>query len=95
MLKMSALADHATIYGGNNTDGISWQGKTPGKILISWRSVSPEFFSTSGMKILEGRNFEPTDSINYDKPSVRGNVIVTESLAKLMGKGSAMGKSIV
>ena len=87
-----ALADHATIYGGNNSDGISWQGKSPGKVLISWRSVNPEFFSTSGMKILEGRNFEPTDSINYDKPSVRGNAIVTESLAKLMGKGSQLGK---
>ncbi len=87
-----ALADHETIYSGNNSDGIIWQGKTPGKILISWRSVSPEFFSTSGMKILEGRNFESTDTINYDNPSVRGNVIITESLAKLMGKGSAIGK---
>ena len=39
-----ALADHATIYGGNNSDGISWQGKTPGKVLISWRSVILNFF---------------------------------------------------
>ncbi len=87
-----ALADHATIYGGNNTDGIGWPGKTPGKVLISWRSVSPEFFPTSGMKMLEGRNFEVTDTVNYDKPSIRANVIITESLAKLMGRGTAVGK---
>ena len=87
-----ALADHPTIYGGNNTDGFAWQGKTPGKVLVSWRSVGREFFNTSGMKIVEGRNFESTDTINYDNPSVRGNVIITESLAKLMGKGSALGK---
>ncbi|MGH2565676.1 MAG: ABC transporter permease, partial [Ginsengibacter sp.] len=45
-----ALSDHATIYGGNNTDDISWQGKPAGnKILISWRDVSPEFISSSGI----------------------------------------------
>jgi putative ABC transport system permease protein len=91
-IENAALADHPTIYGGNNTDGLAWQGKTPGKVLISWRSVGPEFFSTSGMKIVAGRNFEPTDSINYDIPSVRGNAVITESLAKLMGKGSVIGK---
>jgi predicted permease len=89
-----ALSDHTTIEGGNNTDNISWQGKSPGKILISWRDVSPEFFSTSGMKILEGRNFELTDSLNFDNPAISPNVIITQSFAKLMGKGSALGKTL-
>jgi putative ABC transport system permease protein len=93
-VETAALADHPTIYGGNNTDGITWQGKTPGKILISWRSVSPEFFSTSKMKMLEGRNFESTDSVNFDNPGIKGNVVITESLAKLMGKGSPLGKKL-
>ena len=87
-----SLSDHEIISGGNNTDGISWQGKTVGKIVISWRDVNPDFFSTSGMKILEGRNFEPTDSVNFDSHSISANVIITQSLAKLMGKGSAIGK---
>ena len=50
MIENVALADHAIIYGGNNTDNFSWQGKAPGKILISWRSISPEFFLISNMK---------------------------------------------
>jgi putative ABC transport system permease protein len=89
-----ALADHTIIYGGNNTDNISWPGKAPGKVLISWRSVDVDFFSTAGMKVSDGRSFESTDTVNYDKAAIRSNVIVTQSLAKLMGKGSAVGKSL-
>ena len=89
-----SLSDHEIISGGNNTDGISWQGKTVGKIVISFRNVNPDFFSTSGMKILEGRNFELSDSTNFDKPSIHANVIITQSLAKLMGNGSAIGKTL-
>ncbi len=88
-----ALSDHATIYGGNNTDGISWEGKPPGnKILVSWRDVSPEFITTSGMRLIEGRDFEQTDTTNLDNNVVVANVIVTRSLAKLLGKGSPIGK---
>jgi putative ABC transport system permease protein len=91
----AALADHATIYGGNNTDGLTWQTKTPGnKILISWRSVTPEFFSTQGMKIREGRDFYITDSLNYDLTNIKANVIITESFARLLGGGSPLGKTI-
>jgi len=37
-----ALSDHTTIYGGNNTDGLTWEGKPPGgKVLISGRYVTP------------------------------------------------------
>jgi putative ABC transport system permease protein len=89
-----SLSDHEIISGGNNTDGITWQGKTVGKIVISFRDVNPDFFATSGMKILEGRDFESSDSVNFDKPSVHANIIITQSLAKLMGKGSAIGKTL-
>ncbi len=84
-----ALSDHPTIYGGNNIDGMTWEGKIPGtKILISTRYVTPEFMKTSEIKILEGRDFQPDDSII--NKSI--NIIITESLEKLMGKGSAVGK---
>ena len=86
-----ALSDHATIYGGNNTDGLTWDDKAPGaKILISTRYVTPEFMKTSGLKVMEGRDFEGTDSI-YTSGL---NVIITQSLEKLMGKGSAIGKKL-
>ena len=41
-------------------------------------------------KVLEGRDFVVTDSVNLKKL----NVIITQSLAKLMGKGSALGKTL-
>jgi ABC-type antimicrobial peptide transport system permease subunit len=95
LVEYAGLADHPTIYGGNNTDDLAWNGKAPGnKILISWRSVDPDFFSTMGLKIINGRNFYVTDTLNYDNRSLHANAIITESLAKLIGKGSAIGKTI-
>jgi len=86
-----ALSDHATIYGGNNTSGLTWDGKTTSaEILISTRYVTPGFMNTSGMQVLEGRDFESTDSI-FTK---RINVIITKSFERLMGKGNAVGKLI-
>ena len=55
----AALADHTTIDGGNNTTSIDWPGKIPNSnIVISQRLVSPEFMSTIGMHIIEGRDFQ-------------------------------------
>jgi predicted permease len=87
-----ALEDHTTLYGGNNTGGLTWDGKaTTAQILISQRYITPSFFSTSGMKLLEGRNLKVTDS------AINNNtiyIVITQTLEKLMGKGSAIGKSL-
>src|SRR6202012_2665209 len=82
-----AIADHELIYGGNNTDNITWAGKQPGsKVLISQRYVTPEFMETAGLKILEGRNLTTLDT----GKSIR--LVITQSLEKMMGKGSAVSK---
>ncbi|HLX90086.1 MAG TPA: ABC transporter permease [Puia sp.] len=95
MVDNTALADHATIYGGNNDDGFVWKSKPPGaRILISWRDVSSDYLNTSGMKIMEGRDFRITDTLDFDHPPKTVNVIITESLARQMGQGSALGKTI-
>jgi len=98
-VKNVALADHNTLGGGNNTTAISWQGKDPkSNIVISQRLVSQEFMSTTGMHIIEGRDFQPTDEVRFNddhtpKDSINPmRVIVTESMAKLLGNGSAIGK---
>lgn len=84
-----ALADHSIIYGGNNTNGMTWEGKAPGsEVLISQRYVTPEFMATSGLNILEGRNLVVRDT---GRPV---HMIITKSLEKLMGKGSALGKTM-
>ena len=100
-VKNAALADHTTIGGGNNTTSIYWQGKDPNSnIVISQRLVSREFMSTTGMHIIEGRDFQPTDEVEFGdnhmpKDSTQPmNVIVTESMEKLLGKGNAIGKTM-
>jgi putative ABC transport system permease protein len=94
-----ALADHETIYGGNNTGDIRWDGKDPNSnILISQRLVSSEYMQVTGMHLMEGRDFLPTDVVELtddfkqkDSTLIQ-KVIITESTAKLLGKGSGIGK---
>jgi putative ABC transport system permease protein len=89
LIQSVALADHAIIYGGNNTSGLTWEGKPAGsQVLISQRYITPEFIETAGMKVLEGRNITVTDT---GKPI---RTLITRSMEKLMGKGSAVGKKL-
>ena len=91
MVENVALSDHPTLRGGNNTSIYTWEGKISGtEILISNRNVTPEFINTSQLKLLSGRDFISTDSVSSKKQ----NVIITQSLEKLMGKNSALGKTI-
>lgn len=96
LIKNIALSDHTTIYGGNNTGSLMWEGKAPGaEILISTRYVTSEFITTSGMKIMEGRDFQSTDSINDNFSGQTFNVLITQSFAKLMGnENKVIGKNI-
>ena len=91
VVKNVALSDHVTLNSGNTTGDLTWDGKTTNaEIPITFRNVTPDFIKTSGMQILEGRDFEPGDSIRSNK----FNVIITKSFARLMGDGSAVGKTI-
>ncbi|AEV97918.1 acetylornithine deacetylase [Niastella koreensis] len=91
LIENVALTDHVTMYGGNNTNGLTWEGKpASAMILISTRYVSPEFFQTSGINLMEGRDLTISDSM----ANKTINVVITQSLEKLMGKGSALGKRI-
>jgi putative ABC transport system permease protein len=83
-----ALSDHVTIYSGNSDSRFKWEGKQPNnQLLISFRTVSPEFISTSGMKVVDGKDFSaaPSDTLS---------VIVTKSLANIIDKNGAVGKII-
>jgi ABC-type antimicrobial peptide transport system permease subunit len=84
-----ALSDHATINGGNTDTRFTWQGKDKGQeIYIAHRSVSPEYVSTSGMQIIEGRDFSDNTVLEAN------SLIITQSMARLMGKETAVGKII-
>tara|TARA_R110002051_G_scaffold101611_2_gene172446 strand:+ start:2841 stop:5189 length:2349 start_codon:yes stop_codon:yes gene_type:complete len=89
MLESIGLNNSDILSGGNNTSGLEWQGGVDTEdVLVSTRYISADFFKTTGMTILEGRGF----SDNPLKDST--NLIVSESFAKLMGAGSAVGKTI-
>ncbi|MFT3705397.1 MAG: ABC transporter permease [Agriterribacter sp.] len=86
-----ALSNYNNLYDGNNTGGFSWEGKSSNnEVLISMRYISPGYIKTYGMKMLSGRDFVSTDSIE----SRNMNVVITQSLEKLLGKGNAVGKTL-
>jgi putative ABC transport system permease protein len=97
----AALADHTTLGAGNNTTAMSWPGKEPGSnVVVSQRMVSPEYIATLGMHLTEGRDFGPTDIMDLSLLSkardsaVTCHVIVTRTMARLLGSGSAIGKTM-
>lgn len=77
------------LYMGSTTTDFSWQGKDPkNQILLTQDWISPEYISTTGMQIRQGRNFYSI--ANQDSASV----IVNETLAKLIDKENAVGKIV-
>lgn len=91
LIENLAISNYNTLYGGNNTGGLVWEGKkSNNQILVSTRYVSPGYMKTSGIKILEGRDLVETDSVQ----SKRLNVLITQSLEKLMGNNTAVGKTL-
>jgi putative ABC transport system permease protein len=89
LVENAGLINHNPLYDGNNGSGLRWQGKDDSRdIIISYRHISKGLIPTLGLKLNEGRDFNSnakTDSLN---------VIITKSMAGLMGKGSAIGKTL-
>ncbi len=83
------LNNSGVLDGGNNGSGLEWTGGTNTEdVLIFFRYISSDFLETAGMELTEGRGF----SQNRAKDST--SVLITESFAKLMGEGSAIGKKV-
>ena len=89
LIENVALADHETIEGGNTDDRFKWKGAPQGAgIQIAYRKVSPEYIATSGMRIVEGKDFDA------GAVSEGSDIIVNESMARMLGPGPALGKII-
>jgi predicted permease len=85
----AALSTSTILNLGSNTGGFNWQGKDPNKqILITVESASPDYISTMGLKLKEGRNFYP------DIKADSGNVIINETLAKIINNKNIIGSLI-
>lgn len=83
--KQSAIMGASSISNGlidviNSTIGFEWEGKLPeDKFLITRLNADPWYLSTTGMKLISGRNFSPeipTDTTAY---------VINERAAKRMG----------
>ena len=77
----AALSNLNQLYMGSSTNDFRWDGKDPAKkILVTQDYITPEYISTTGIKIKQGRDFYPlasTDSLS---------VIINETLANMIGK---------
>ncbi|MGC1471335.1 MAG: ABC transporter permease [Psychroserpens sp.] len=88
-VKSVGLNNSDILSGGNNGSNLTWTGGTNTEdVLISFRYINSDFLETTGMKLAEGHGF--SDNVAKDSSSV----LITESFAKLMGSGSAIGKII-
>jgi putative ABC transport system permease protein len=80
------MSNNSVLQLGSNTGDYSWTGKDPSKqVLITVENVSPEYISTMGMHLKDGRDFY--SDMNADS----SNVIINETLAKMISKKSAVG----
>ncbi len=85
----AAATDHPTVNGGNTDNRFQWDNKPTGSdISIAHRNITPGYFSTSGMKIIKGRDFDAGSG------NESNNVIINESFAELLGAEKAVGKII-
>ena len=89
VVEKTALSDMENLSTSNNTTGFSWPGKDPNSNpLISIRNINPDYLTTMGMQLIDGRDFK----IDPNQDSL--SAMITEALAKMMGTGSAIGKSL-
>ena len=82
----ASLSLGTVLQGGYSTDGLSWPKHDQSKpVLISFELVSPEYIHTMGMRILEGKEFDP----EYARDSNR--VIINETLARILQEKNPVG----
>ena len=85
----ASLSNNQVLQLGSNTGDFAWDGKDPSKqVLITVEGVSPEYTSTMGMRIIEGRDFYA------DGKADSSNILINESLAKIINKKKVVGSII-
>ena len=89
VVENAAMSNNRVLNVGSSSGDISWQGKTPGsQLLVSMDWITPQYFSTMGMKLASGRDFYP------DITSDSSSIIINETFAKIIGKQDPVGDII-
>jgi putative ABC transport system permease protein len=79
----------------SSTTGFGWEGQSPkDNFLITQMNVDDDFFKTTGMSFISGRNFSA--QIISDTATDTGPFIVNETAARRMGytASTALGKTV-
>ena len=77
----AAMSNLNMLYMGSSTNDFRWDGKDPAKkMLITQDYITPEYLSTAGIKIKQGRDFHAIAATDSQ------SVIINETLAKMIGK---------
>jgi putative ABC transport system permease protein len=85
----ATLSSSSVLQLGSNTGDFDWTGKDPTKqVLITVENASPQYISTMGMRLAAGRDFHEIAAQDSN------NIIINETLAHIIGKGSAIGSLI-
>jgi ABC-type antimicrobial peptide transport system permease subunit len=85
----AAKGNQSVLNLGNSSGDFDWQGKDPNsRVLITTEWVSQEYVSTMGMKIKEGRDFNP------DAVSDTNSLLINETFANLIGRENLVGEQI-
>ena len=89
VVENAALTNSQVLNVGSSSGDFAWQGKSPeSQLLVSMNWVSPEFISTTGMKLVSGRDFYP------DITSDSSSIIINETFAKIISKKDPVGDII-
>ncbi|MBS1606072.1 MAG: ABC transporter permease [Bacteroidetes bacterium] len=71
------------------TKEMTWAGADPNKdVKMCWENVSPEYFSTMGLRLSEGRAFYP------DIKADSGDIVVNETMARMISTKSCVGQYV-
>lgn len=89
VVENAAISNNQVLQLQSNTSDFAWEGKDPSKqILITIEGVSPDYTSTMGFHLKEGRDFYAAGKTDS------GNVIINESFAKVINKKNVLGSII-
>ncbi len=85
----AATSLHNSLRLYSSSDGFTWPGKDPSKHpTVHYNVVSPEYVSTMGMQLINGRDF-------YGDGSDSVSIVINQSMAALMGKAGTVGATVV
>ena len=89
VVENASMSNGNVLNMGSNSGDFSWEGKAPDKqVLITMEWVSPEFISTQGIQLKQGRGFYE----NFKADST--NIIINETLAKTIATKNIVGSVI-